>query len=300
MVSRREKAELVAERRAKTALWSRVLIISLLVNAAIIGALMAIALALPVQPERVLIASAPQQEKPPEARNEILERTRRQHQAASSSASSMDTVLAPAISPIAFTPQFEISEAGDLLGTVEGFDSGVGLAGIGQGSGGGNGDGMIGGIRVRSRRLGVILDVSGSMSDEIREVKKDLKKNFSSATVVEVSGCRLDFDGDDPRFDPAKSKISYKKSAISVTEALEMLIADRRVDAIYWFSDLNDPHTKAGNERLSHLLGTHFGSERRPVIFYVRSVDREVPETLAGIAKRSGGAVKVEKYVIEE
>ena len=243
-----------------------------------------------------IVAAVPQIEKPAKNPRRNIERSRPQKQSSSSSASSMDPMLAPALSPIAFTPKFDVAEDGSLLGSMAGFDNGSGLGSLGNGTGGGNGNGMVGGMRIKSRRLGVILDVSGSMNDEIREVKKDIKRNFNRATVVEVSGCRLDYDGDSPQFDATTSKIDYKPIAKSVTDAAEMLVADRKVDAIYWFSDLNDPHTKAGTERLSHLLGTHFGSERRPILFYVRSVDREVPQALESIARRSGGAVKVESY----
>ncbi|NOX99720.1 MAG: hypothetical protein GXP30_08340, partial [Verrucomicrobia bacterium] len=72
--------------------------------------------------------------------------------------------------------------------------------------------------------------------------------------------------------------------------------ASTNVDAIFWFSDLMDNQSKLGLQRLSHLLGTQFGSERRPVKFYVQSVDKEPEASLAGIAKRSGGATKVEKF----
>lgn len=86
------------------------------------------------------------------------------------------------------------------------------------------------------------------------------------------------------------------RNADSVVEAVEILVAAGKVDAIFWFSDLQDSQSEAGLQRLSHLLGTYFGSGRRPVKFYVQSVGRDPNPTLAGIAKRSGGATKVESF----
>jgi hypothetical protein len=212
----------------------------------------------------------------------------------------MPTIVAPAVSAAAFDPpQFEVTDFGNLSGMVDEFGNGSGFGGLGMGSGQG---GNIGGMNIKARRLGVVLDVSGSMNEEIMEVRKEIRRDFSRAVVVEVVGCRLDWSGEDPSFDPGDSQNAppLGKHAESVNGAVQMLIARARVDAIFWFSDLNDAQTKAGRERLAHLLGAHFGSERNPVKFYVQSVDREPSEALASLAKRSGGATKVKAYTTDD
>ncbi len=197
-----------------------------------------------------------------------------------------------------FVPDFDLADDGALPAAMVGFSTGFGSRSAGSGAGGGGGGGSIGGMKIKSRRLGVILDVSGSMDEQIRAVRREIRKHFSSASVVEVVGCSLDWSGEDPGFDleKARGRVRMEKNADSVVAAVEILIAAGKVDAIFWFSDLQDSQSEAGLQRLSHLLGTNFGSERRPVKFYVQSVGRDPSARLAGIAKRSGGATKVDSF----
>ncbi len=223
-----------------------------------------------------------------------VERVKRPKPPAASAQTTM-VITSTALAPVSLQ-EFDVSDVSFMPATMIGFGSGAGVSG--EGDGAGVRIGNIGGMEIKSRRLGVVLDVSGSMDAQIRAVRREIRKNFSSATVVEVVGCSLDWSEDDPSFDLKKSKgrVRFKKNADSVVEAVEILIASTNVDAIFWFSDLMDNQSKPGLQRLSHLLGTQFGSERRPVKFYVQSVDKEPEASLAGIAKRSGGATKVEKF----
>lgn len=185
------------------------------------------------------------------------------------------------------------------------FDDGVaGLPGIGTsfGSGGGWGGGGPGGsmgsmkvgrISVKAMRLGVILDVSGSMEEELPGVKREVRKAFRQAKTVEVEGCRLDWR------EPAGGgggKVNLQKSAGSVIEAVEMLVVDGKVDAIYWFSDLQDGETEAGIGRLGELLGVDRG-KGRAVRFYIRSLEREPSAELVRIVRASDGAVQAGEKV---
>lgn len=214
-----------------------------------------------------------------------------------SSASAPTTMVltSSAVSPVTIA-NFDVSDVSYLPTSMIGFGNGVGKSGAGTGAG--DRTGSIGGMKIKSRRLGVVLDVSGSMDRQIRAVRVELRKSFSTARVVEVVGCSLDWNKEDPGFDLQKAKMGarFKKNADSVVEAVEILITSANVDAIFWFSDLMDTQTKAGEQRLANLLGTRFGSDRRPVKFYVQSVDREPSPALTGIAKRSGGGVKVKKF----
>jgi len=302
-LSRREKQELAEKRKKAMQKWLPPVTASLIINGALLIWLASFVLSQPVPPAPNFSVAAPHEDGPEEVKNQTLERKRKQHQSRPSSAD-FTPVIVPNVSHVAFdTPQFDSSEMADLSGVMIGLDTGLGLGASGAGTGEATESGTIGGMNVRSRRLGVILDVSASMSEQIKAVRKELRKSFSRAVIVEVAGCRLDYDTDDEDakeiFDPSKSKIEMKQKAGTVTEAVEMLVVRHRADAVYWFSDLNDARTKAGLDRLSQLLGTHFGSERRPVKFYVQSVDEAPDEKLEGIATRSGGATKVKAYDVD-
>ena len=225
-----------------------------------------------------------------------VEQIKRSMLAAASARSTM-VITSSAVAPMTL-PNFDYSDVSYLPSSMIGFGAGTGFSGEGIGAGTGTRSGMIGGMKIKARRLGVVLDVSGSMDRQIRAVRREIRKNFSTATVVEVVGCSLDWREGDPSFvlKKGKDRIRFKRDADSVVEAVEMLIAALNVDAIFWFSDLMDLQTEAGEQRLSHLLGTQFGSERRPVKFYVQSVDIKPSPALAGIAKRSGGTTKVESF----
>lgn len=174
-----------------------------------------------------------------------------------------------------------------LSGIGNSFGSGTGFGG--NGSGGGSMTSMkVGKIAVKAMRLGVILDVSGSMEEELPGVKREIRKAFRQAETVEVEGCRLDWREAAGAED---QKVKLKKNADSVIEAVEMLVVDGKVDAIYWFSDLQDGESEEGLQRLRTLLRAERG-KGRAVRFYIRSLEREPSEELAAIVKATDGAVQ--------
>ncbi len=298
-LSRREKQDLAEQRKKNLQKWLPPVIASLIINGALLIWLASHVLSQPVPPPPNFSVAAPIPDGPEAVKDQALERKRKQHQSRPSSAA-FTPVIVPNVSQVVFdSPEFDNSEMADLSGVMIGLDNGLGYGASGAGTGEATESGTIGGMNVRSRRLGVILDVSASMSEQIKAVRKELRQSFSRAVIVEVSGCRLDYETDKEIFDPSKSKIELDKKAKSVVDGVEMLVVKHRADAIYWFSDLNDARTKAGLDRLSQLLGTHFGSERRPIKFYVQSVDETPDDKLEGIATRSGGATKVKAYDVE-
>jgi len=295
-LSRREKLAQAKRRKKALQKWLPPVTASLVINGALLIWLASYVLSQPIPPPPNFSVAAPDPDGPEDVKNETLERKRKQHQSRPSSAA-FAPMVSPNISPVAFdAPEFDSSDIGDVAMSL---DLGIGYGSSGAGTSEATESGNIGGMNVRSRRLGVVLDVSASMSEQIKAVRKELRKSFSRAVIVEVSGCRVDYDADGEVFDPSKSKITLEKKAKSVVEGVEMLIVKHRADAIYWFSDLNDARTKSGLDRLSQLLGTHFGSERRPIKFYVQSVDEPPDAKLEGIATRSGGATKVKAYDVE-
>jgi len=168
------------------------------------------------------------------------------------------------------------------------FGSGFGLGDVGTGSGSGTSM-KVGKLSVKAQRLGVVLDISGSMKEKLPSVKKEIRSAFHTAKTVDVEGCRIDWKGEEQGGIPSNR---LRANADSVIEAVEMLVAEGKVDAIYWFSDLQDGETEKGLARLQELLQIEKG-RGRAVRFYIRSLDAKPSAQLAAIVKASGGSVQV-------
>ena len=160
---------------------------------------------------------------------------------------------------------------------------------LGRDGGGGNmGSMRVGKINVKSMRLGVILDVSGSMESHLPGVKREVRKAFRDAKTVDVEGCSLVGTKTD---EEEEQKVRLKSTANTVLDAAEMLVLDGKVDALYWFSDLQDTQTETGLARLRELLRIDQG-RAKAVRFYIRSLQVEPSPELTAIVKASGGAIQ--------
>lgn len=227
--------------------------------------------------------------------------------ATAAAASSMaPTVVSPVTTAVAVSsfrmslpelPSAELGSAGlDRLGPS--FGSGL----DGATMGGGGIQRKVGRITVKAQRLGVVLDVSGSMQALLPGVRKELREAFKSAKIVEVEGCALRWE--EPKEEAeengehrrrrrrSESRPRLRNSADSVIEAVEMLVVAGRIDALYWFSDLQDGENQGGLDRLSELLNLEAGKDKA-VRLYIRSLERPPSRKLALIARASGGAVQV-------
>lgn len=206
-----------------------------------------------------------------------------------SASAAINIMVATSASPLSLNvpevTSFDDGLAG-LDGIGPGFGAGLGIAGSGSGREGGSM--KIGRMEVRSMRLGVILDVSGSMQSLLPEVKREIRKGFSSAEIVNVEGCRLDWR---PVEGEQSDRVKLKREARSVIEAVEMLVVAGKVDAIYWFSDLQDGETEEGVARLGQLLRID-GAKPQRVKLYIRSLQNPPRRELATIVRASGGAVQ--------
>ncbi len=167
--------------------------------------------------------------------------------------------------------------------------------GEGPGSGGGKGGGTggiglgrivtsIGGISVDAERLGVVVDNSGSMKPYLEELRKDINRKFKDrADYAEANGCSINMSS--PAF-----------------KALKEMAEGGKVDAIFWFSDLNDPLSMDALD----VLGEIFLDKK--VKLYVRSIKlhptddapkqkerKKEGKRLLDIIKDSGGKLRVDK-----
>ena len=144
----------------------------------------------------------------------------------------------------------------------------------------------IGGMMIRSKKLGVVLDSSPSMTPYLPALRAEIRRNFRGSIFREIKGCTLAAtNGRDNTsivtfYDPAAVMMGIKE-----------LVTEHRIDALYWFCDLQDQQTEAALDELEKLLGGSFPGQR--VRFYVRSVDLKPSKRLADIIDRSGGEVEV-------
>lgn len=261
---------------------------ALLINGFIVGLLLFITIGEPrLTPPAIHVTSIPEPEKPFVEAPKV-ERTSPSIQAGGAPLSPALTITAAATSALSMTIP-DLPSTDDGVSALAGIGNGFGS---GMGSGFGDGEGttsmQVGGMKVQAKALGVILDVSGSMKEKLPEVKREIRRAFRQAKTVDVEGCRLDWNAPDESED---RKIRLKGSADSVIEAVEMLVIDGRVDALYWFSDLQDGETEEGLARLRELLRVEQG-KAKAVRFYIRTLEREPSRELATIVRATGGAIQ--------
>jgi hypothetical protein len=198
----------------------------------------------------------------------------------------MKPVLANVPSPI-FSSQVEFDAAAlDFPGTgVGSARPGVGMSFGGQGFQGSN----IGRLFVKAKKLGVILDNSGSMSEYLEDLRLEIRRGFKGSVVSEVWGCRLEAISE--QRDSIIPGLIYHDPA-AVMKAVRKLVERDKVDAIYWFTDLRDGETAKALNELEEYLNVNGGMNSR-VKFYVRSIADEPSKELAEVIRRSGGQVQV-------
>jgi len=151
---------------------------------------------------------------------------------------------------------------GNSAGTGKGYGFGNGNGFGGNGNGNGNGS-TIFGEKIIAKKLGVILDISPSMSLYIPRLKSEIEENFKNAKFIEVNGCAV-------------------RQSSPTTYAVEDL-ASKGVDAIYWFCDLQDNRTNDGMEKIKQILRS------KGIRLYVKSLDFAPDEQLQSIIISSGG-----------
>ncbi len=131
--------------------------------------------------------------------------------------------------------------------------------------------GEIGGIRVACNKLGVLLDVSPSMTEYLPALRGEIASHFSDAKYQEEQNCML--------------SVHHGRYAGGNLRKLKELIEQDGCDGIYWFSDFQDGRQpQAVTELRARLV------ERR-VKLYVRSTQRH-PRDLIQLAEETGGGYK--------
>ena len=108
--------------------------------------------------------------------------------------------------------------------------------------------GTVGGSFLYSENLGVVLDVSGSMTPHLEELREEIESYFEAPRYREVVGCNLN----SCHFEHLRSDRSATTWA--TMSEIEELISVRGVDTVYWFSDLQDAQDSMSLRRLRSLL----------------------------------------------
>ena len=108
--------------------------------------------------------------------------------------------------------------------------------------------GSIGGTFIYSENLGVVLDISGSMTPFIESLKYEIAQSFQSPHYRETFNCVLQNIPCPPRLD--LNKLQYGDTMISFAE----LLIINQVDTLYWFSDLRDGQSPAALRRLLDMV----------------------------------------------
>jgi hypothetical protein len=199
-----------------------------------------------------------------------------------------------------FEQRVRSSATGAGSGSTAGTGSGMG----GKGGGSGMRFGTLFGKRVEAKKLGVILDVSGSAVPFLPEVLKQIQKDFADATLVLVDGCGMGGDSKKAEVDAlvagkAKKSVAdlwarfmeFKKSFYahggkgSSHHAFEKLL-EEKVDAIYWFADFADDVDANLAGKLTDEL-----SEKQVKVYLHSFAGREPPEPLGELVKKVKGDV---------
>ncbi|MDX6766248.1 MAG: hypothetical protein SFU85_05615 [Candidatus Methylacidiphilales bacterium] len=217
----------------------------------------------------------------------------------------LDIVASPASS--AFSLPVRQPSPGTRLS--HGGSTGTGGTGNGRGAGR-TGSGNILGLSVHANRLGVLLDVSGSMQGILPEVIEQIGRQFQDYVLVLVPGCsvesrpfpatfdRMDFEGGQGLFyfPPALIGILRKLPQspflgpdADAGQGLEYIIGRLDVDAIYWFSDFQDPVAAPRMAQLGDLL------QERHVRLYLNSVESRPHPAILRSVEQSGGDSQIRK-----
>jgi hypothetical protein len=187
--------------------------------------------------------------------------------------------------------------------------SGLGFDGTGERAGR-RGSGSVLGMNIFAKRLGVLLDISGSMFSSLPAVVAQIDANFNDYILVLVNGCWIRSSTRTPTFSRyfpqgdateldltpgltqllggIRKPIHYNTRA-DAGEALAAMASTMNVDSIYWFADFQDtvePKRMAG---LADLL------RQQGIRLYVHSVDARPHPAIRAAVSRTGGRDQVQK-----
>lgn len=141
---------------------------------------------------------------------------------------------------------------------VEGLDFGNGGSGYGEGNGK---KGTLGGMEISANQLGVVLDVSGSMTGVLPSLENQISRRFPWALTERVTGCSIFGD-------------IRQTGGQGTLEAIRYLVEEGEADAIFWFCDLQDSRDPGAVLSLGKYL------KEKKVKLYLSSTEKSPDEDL--------------------
>lgn len=162
-------------------------------------------------------------------------------------------------------------------------------------------------MNVTAGYLGVVLDNSPSMRPFLKDLRKEISRDFKDAYFVETNGCDLRSAPLSPWFYAAPTNAinpfsedrhipqvpTFEESAYSqyvrwirdAPGALHCMHSLMRMDAVYWFCDFDDP---SRDDVIRAMARDFIASKTR---LYVHTLGKRPPALIAELAERSGGKV---------
>ncbi len=164
----------------------------------------------------------------------------------------------------------------------------------------------VAGSKITASNLGVILDVSGSMSPYLEALREEILKSYPKAHFIEITGCHLGGEGpyrafysmpgmaENP-FEPKQfhEKItsdminSFQAVSFDTLSAFLGLVENRNVDSVFWFCDLQDGMTPEAIETIEKMLAVH-GTQ-----IYVTSLGEDAPQDFKTAVESKDGHVVI-------
>lgn len=165
------------------------------------------------------------------------------------------------------------------------------------------------GTQIKSKRIGVVLDNSYSMALVLPKLRDQIKSKFEYAYFIEIYGSFIEYYGqklqekawfyvfpeshENPFLKqwycqsyPLESPhLFLNEYEVSNLQAFTALATVRKVDTIYWFTDLKDKNSDYGYEILNKLL------KRYQVKLYVHTTGKQPNTIFRKIIKDSGGEI---------
>ena len=165
------------------------------------------------------------------------------------------------------------------------------------------------GTKISAKRLGVVLDKSGSMSSFLPQLRAEIKKKFPNSYFIEIYGSafrdpdyrwleysynyispnkdenpflKIWYCQEIPQDNPHYFQARLNQDNLTAIGALSKF---RKVDAIYWFSDMKD---RVDAKRVEHLKELLISNKTK---FYAHTIGKYPTRSLSLMVKETGGKV---------
>ncbi|MFT5465980.1 MAG: hypothetical protein ACI8UO_001077 [Verrucomicrobiales bacterium] len=139
-------------------------------------------------------------------------------------------------------------------------------------------DGKILGMDVYGEHLGVVLDISESMTRKLPAVRAALREKMPKTPVLHVDGCGLEKPG-------PQATIKGGVASETVT-AVNLLGEFAHANAILWISDMGDSPNHSGIKAMAEALSKH------EITLYILSLGNAPGPALRKLVEQTEGAWK--------